>query len=94
MHASSTRQSFSAITLLAILISSTSCASAPPPVVSGDTYCIRAAYIQATKDQADELLSNEAKWRSLVEQIADHNDTYKAAGCVDVGQPTKDPVQK
>lgn len=53
----------------------TSCASAPP-VVSGDTYCERSKYIQATKDQADELLSNEQKWRTLVVQVANHNDTY------------------
>lgn len=60
---------------LTILLSLTSCASAPP-VVSGDTYCERSRRIVATRDQADELLSNETKWRSLVKQIADHNDSY------------------
>lgn len=82
--------SSSAIAALTILLSLTSCASTPPPVVSGDTYCERARYIQATKDQADELLSNEQKWRSLVQQIADNNDTYKDANCVsDPERPSK-----
>jgi hypothetical protein len=41
------------------------------------------------------MLGNEQKWRALVEQIADHNDTYKAAKCVGktatvtVGNPIK-----
>lgn len=77
----------SAIAASITLLSLTSCAS-PQVNVSGDTYCIKSSKITATKDQADEMLGNEAKWRTMVVQIADHNDVYAASDCVD---PTPTP---
>lgn len=61
---------------VSVLILLAGCASAPPPIVSGDTYCERTRYIKATTDQADTLEGDEKKWRTLVEQIANQNDTY------------------
>lgn len=77
----------SAIAASITLLLLTSCAS-PPTVVSADTYCIKASKITATKDQADTLLGDEAKWRSLVLQVANHNTIYAASNCVDATPAT------
>lgn len=88
MLASPLRLFSSAIAASITLLSLTSCASPTPPIVSADTYCIKASKITATKDQADEMLGNEAKWRSFVLQVANHNTIYAASNCVD---PTPAP---
>lgn len=79
----------SAITALTILLSSTSCSAVSEPIVSGDTYCERAKFISATPDEKKALSSDETLWRPLVKQVADHNDTYKAANCIDATDPAK-----
>jgi hypothetical protein len=50
--------------------------STPAPIVSGDTYCERAKYIAGTAEQKAVLKGDEKLWRSLVEQVVNHNDTY------------------
>lgn len=57
--------------------------------MSGDTYCERSRFIAANDEQRHALLSDETLWRTLVEQVANHNDTYKSAGCVDATDPAK-----
>lgn len=90
MHRSLALPLSTAIAALTILLSSTSCSTAPvEPIVSGDTYCERAKFISATPDEKKALSSDETLWRPLVKQVADHNDTYKAANCIDATDPAK-----
>ena len=79
----------SAITALTILLSLTSCSTVSEPIVSGDTYCERAKFISATPDEKKAFTDNETLWRPIVKQVADHNDTYKDAHCIDATDPAK-----
>jgi hypothetical protein len=50
--------------------------STPAPIVSGDTYCERAKYMPATPAQKNAFKLDETLWRSHVEDVVNHNDTY------------------
>lgn len=68
---------WSARTALALLMTSLIAGCSPPaPIVSGDTYCEKAKFISSNPDQKKVFKSDEPFWRSFVEPVVNHNDTY------------------
>jgi hypothetical protein len=49
-----------------------------PPIVSADTYCIKAAPITTTSRQKSIIGQFLPDFRSLIDQLNVHNDTYDA----------------
>jgi hypothetical protein len=56
----------------------TGCGEKKPPIVSADTYCIRSAPITTTAKQKSIIGQYLADFRSLIDQLNVHNDTYEA----------------
>jgi outer membrane murein-binding lipoprotein Lpp len=67
-----------AVSLTPLLLAGCVSSSAPPPIVSGDTYCARSRVIPTTAAQKTIIAANIRDFRSLVDDLNAHNDTYEA----------------
>ncbi len=61
-----------------LLTSLSGCGERPPPIVSADTYCERAAHISADPKQIKVFQDNWDVMESYADQIVAHNVTYDA----------------